>query len=523
MVAQVPRRERVSADIMGVPRVTDELEQLRQRLAELEDLHNADQLLGWDQNTMMPPRGGPSRAETMATLGRISHELFVSAETGRLLDAAAARLDGGEPDSDDARLVRVARRRWDKARRVPSELAADLARAASVGQEAWVTAREDSDFAAFAPYLEHNLELARRYVDCFDSFDCAYDALLDDHEPGGRTAEVAALFAELKAELVPLISTLAEHRDRVDDSCLHGDFPVEEQRALVHEIVRMMGFDPDSWRIDDAVHPFAVGFGSSDVRITTRWDRTFFASALYGAMHECGHGLYEAGIADSLQRTPLGHAESLALHESQSRLWENMVGRGRAFSSALAPRLTEQFAAWSPALDAHTLYRAVNRVRPSLIRVEADEATYGLHIVLRFELEQELIEGRVKVSELPEAWNARYKEYLGLDVPDDARGVLQDVHWSAGLIGYFPTYALGNLIAGQLWERMHLEIGDLEQQIAAGELTSLREWLREHVHRHGAKFSSQELLEREVGGPIAVAPFVAYLKRKLGDVYAIEL
>ncbi len=503
--------------------MTDHSLQLRQRLAELTDLSNAAHLLGWDQQTMMPPRGGAARAEALATLEQISHEMFVSAETGRLLDAAEAELDGAEPDSDDARLVRVTRRRWEKARGVPSDLAADLARAASIGQEAWVDARERSDFSAFVPYLTHNLELARRYVDCLDGFDCAYDALLDDYEPGMKSAEVDVVFAELKAELVPLIAAVTEHQEKVDDSCLHHEVPVERQRVLADDIVRMMGFDASGWRMDDAVHPFATGFSNADIRITTRWDQDYFPSGLFGAMHECGHGLYEAGIADSLQRTPLGHAESLGLHESQSRLWENIVGRGRSFSGVLAPRVAQTFGGPLAGLDAETLYRAVNRITPSYIRVEADEATYGLHIVLRFELEQELIEGRLAVTDLPEVWNTRFKQYFGLDVHNDAEGVLQDVHWSAGLIGYFPTYALGNLIAGQLWQRAGTDIPDLDARIAAGELGPLREWLREHVHRHGAKFSTPELLQRVVGGPIAVEPFISYLRAKLSEVYGIDL
>jgi carboxypeptidase Taq len=500
--------------------MTDYHQELRQHLAELVDLRNTAQLLGWDQQTMMPPRGGPARAESLATLGRISHEMFVSAHTGRLLEEAAAELNGAPPDSDESCLVRVTMRHWEKARRVPSDLAADIARAGSIGQEAWVQAREQSDFAAFAPYLARNLELARRYVDCFDSFECPYDALLDDYDPGMTTREVKRLFDELKAELVPMIATLAEHQDRFSDSCLHGRFPIETQRELVDQVVSLMGFDRQGWRIDDAVHPFAAGFGSGDVRITTRWDETFFASALYGAMHETGHGLYEEGVADSLQRTPLGHAESLTLHESQSRMWENMVGRGRAFSGVLAPLVSKHF---GTSLDPDTLYRAVNRTQPSLIRVEADEATYGLHIVLRFEIEQELIEDRLMLDDLPEAWNARFKEYFGIDVPDDAHGVLQDVHWSGGSIGYFPTYALGNLVAGQLWERVHADTGELQERIAAGELLPLREWLREHVHRHGAKFTTQELLQRVVDKPIEVGPFVRYLKGKLSDVYGVAL
>jgi carboxypeptidase Taq len=500
--------------------VNDNLGELRTHLAELVDLRNASHLLGWDQQTMMPPRGGPARADSLATLGRISHEMFVSARTGRLLEAAAAELNGGTDDSDDSRLVRVTQRNWEKARKVPSELAAEIARAGSIGQEAWIEARKNSDFGAFAPYLEHNLELAKRYVDCFDEFECPYDVLLDDYDPGMTTAATKRLFDELKGELVPMIATLTAHQENVDDSCLHGDFPVTDQRLLVDDVVRLMGFDRQGWRIDDAVHPFATGFGSGDVRITTRWDPTFFASGLYGAMHETGHGLYEEGIAEGLQRTPLGHAESLALHESQSRMWENMVGRGRAFSAVLAPMVAERFGV---ELAPDTLFRAVNKTTPSFIRVEADEATYGLHIVLRFEIEQEMIEGRLAVGDIPEAWNSRFKEYFGLEVPDDASGVLQDVHWSSGSIGYFPTYALGNLIAGQLWERVNGDIPDLGERTAAADLLPLREWLREHVHRHGAKFTTQELLERVVGTPIAVGPFVSYLKAKLSTVYGVEL
>ena len=506
--------------------MTERLAELRERLAEWMDLRSAAELLQWDQQTMMPPRGGAARAESLATLERISHELFVSADTGRLLEAAAAELDGTSPESDDACLVSVTRRRWGKARRVPSELAADLARAASVGQEAWVQAREQSDYATFAPHLKRNLELARRYVDChegFGGFECAYDVLLDDHEPEMKTAQVQRLFTELRGELVPLISALSGRSELTPDACLHGRVPIDRQRRLVERVLGRMGFDRDGWRLDDAVHPFAMGLSSSDVRITSRWDESYFASGLYGAMHECGHGLYEAGIADALQRTPLGHGESLGLHESQSRMWENMVGRGRAFCGVLAPQVAECFEGSAAALDPETLFRAVNRVQPSYIRVEADEATYGLHIVLRFELEQELIEGRLAVHELPEAWNARVAQYLGLEVSDDALGVLQDVHWSAGLIGYFPTYALGNLIAGQLWERAHAELPELDARIADGDLAPLRDWLGERVHRHGAKFTSAQLLERVVGTEIEVGPFVSYLKRKLSDAYGVRL
>jgi carboxypeptidase Taq len=457
----------------------------------------------------------------LSTLERVWHERFVSAQTGALIDAAEAALNGAGRDSDEARMVSVTRRRWEKARRVPPELAGRIAKASSIGQEAWIQARAENDFPAFAPYLERNIELGLEYVACFDGFDAPYDALLDDYEPGMKSADVKRLFSELKGELVPLIAKLSDP-ESVNGERLQSRFPVSGQRRLVEWIVRRMGFDPEGWRLDDSVHPFATSFGRGDVRITNRWDEHYFPTALFGGMHECGHGLYEEGVAPSLQRSPLARPESLSMHESQSRLWENMVGRGRAFSTVLAPAVAET-SQGAVQLDPDTLYRAVNQVSPSFIRVEADEATYGLHVVLRFELEQDLIEGRLGVNDLPAAWNARFKEYLGLDVPDDTEGVLQDVHWSAGMIGYFPTYALGNLIAGQLWERVNQDIPDLQDQLQAGELDALRDWLREHIHRHGAKFPASELLQRVVGGPMAVGPFIVYLKRKLSDVYEVTL
>jgi carboxypeptidase Taq len=505
--------------------MTGEIHQLRAKLAEIDDLRNASRVLDWDQQTMMPRRGAQARADALATLERVVHAMFVDESTGRLLERARARLerDGADPDSDEARLVAVTGRRYEKARRVPSELAAEIAHAASIGQQVWAQARANDDFAAFAPYLQRNLELARRYVDCFQGldFECPYDVLLDDYDPGMRTREVARLLERLKAGLTPLIEQLSARS--VDDSCLHRRARVERQRKLVREVLELQGFEREGWRLDDAVHPFATSLGAGDVRITTRWDEDYFPMALFGAMHECGHGLYEDGIAPELRRTPLGHVESLSLHESQSRLWENFVGRSRAFAEQLAPRVMQTLSGGEGELAPEQLFRAVNRVEPSFIRVEADEATYGLHIVLRFELEQELIEGRLGVAELPEAWNARMREYLGLEVKRDSDGVLQDVHWSAGLIGYFPTYALGNMIAAQLWARAHQELPELEGQIASGELRPLREWLRDRVHRYGAKFQTAELLQRVCGGPLMAEPFLRYLQEKLSAAYGAEL
>jgi carboxypeptidase Taq len=509
--------------------MSDALHELKSRLGRLSDLEYASSLAHWDQQTKMPPRGGEARADVLATLAELTHREFAGEQTGRLLERARVEVDaseaGGDPDSDDVRLLAVVGREWEKARRVPNELAAELARAASTGQEAWVAARAASDFASFVPHLQRNFELARRYVDCHaghDGFDCAYDVLFDDYEPGMRTAQVRGLFDELKRELIPLLEAI-DHAPAVDEAPLHIHFEPDGQRRVAREVLGLMGFDDHGWRLDDTVHPFAIRVGEGDVRLTTRFEDKYWPMSLYGAMHECGHGLYEDGIAPAYQRSALGNVHSLALHESQSRLWENMVGRGRPFCTVLAPRLAAQAGGRLDGLTADGLYRAVNRVTRSFIRVEADEATYALHIILRFELEQELIDGTLSVADAAEAWRERFERYFGVAVTDDADGILQDVHWSAGLLGYFPTYALGNLIAGQLWERADAELADRDGALAAGELGELREWLRRRVHRFGAKFPTAELLEREAGGPIAVAPFIRYLKAKLGDVYGIDL
>jgi carboxypeptidase Taq len=500
------------------------LRELRERLAELSDLSVAGGLLGWDQQTMMPARAAPLRAEQLGTLGRIVHERFTDDAVGRLLselEREEERLRAADPDSDDAALIRVTRRDWEKARRVPGELAAELARAGALGHQAWLGARERSDFAAFLPFLARNVELKLRYVECFERFDDPYDVLLDDYEEGMTSAELDALFAELRAALVPLIAEVAARAEAVDDAVLHGSFEVGRQRALVRGVVERLGWSADGWRLDEAAHPFASSFGTTDVRLTTRYDESYVGTALFGAIHEFGHGLYESQIDPSLARTPLGEGVSLGVHESQSRLWENLVGRGRPFAGWLCGRLAEAFPQAFGGVEPDALYRAVNRVRPSLIRVEADEATYGLHIILRFKLERELIAGALALRDLPEAWNARMREYLGVEVPDDARGVLQDVHWAGGDIGYFSTYALGNLIAAQLWGRLQADLPELDDALAAGEAGALRDWLRQHVHRFGRKLPPKELVARACGGPIQVAPFVDYLRAKLTPIYGL--
>jgi carboxypeptidase Taq len=492
--------------------VEERYAELRRRLGEIEDLRQTFELLFWDQTVMMPPGGAAVRAEQLTTLERVSHERFVSDEIGSLLEELRPYEDGLEYDSDEASLIRVTRRDWEKARRVPTELAAEMAKLASEAQEVWARARQDSDYERFRPWLDRTLDLKRRYVMCFEPYDDPYDPLLDDYEPGLKTPEVREVFDTLKGALVPLIAEVGSDED---DDFLHGPFPEDRQRELSLRIIEHFGYTPESFRLDSTVHPFAASSGTQDIRLTSRYSEGDLTS-LFTAMHECGHGIYEHGVSPTLERTPLCHGVSAALHESQSRLWENVVGRSRPFWSFFYPQLQQTFPAVLGDVDLDRFHGAVNRVRPSYIRVDADEATYSLHIILRFELEQQLLFGSLSTADLPEAWNARFKEYLGLDVPEDRLGVLQDVHWSGGSFGYFPTYALGNVIGLQIWERLRGDLPDLDDQLARGEFGPLHEWLREHVYRHGRKFMPQELLERLVGGGIDAGPYVRYLREKFG-------
>jgi carboxypeptidase Taq len=504
--------------------VAVQLDDLRTVLAEISDLDRARALLAWDERTKMPPAGAEARAEQEATLARISHQRLVSDELGRLLDQAAADTDGLPYDSYPVSLVRVSRREWEKARRVPAELRAEITRTSSLAEHAWAEAKDRSHFASFLPHLERNVELKRRYAECFEGFEGfenVYDPLLDDFEPGMSTTEVGAVLARLRDGIRPLAAELADHREAVDDSCLHGHFPLDAQAQLAREVVAELPLEQGAWRLDPTVHPFATSIARSDIRITTRFDESYIGTALWSVIHEAGHGLYENGIAPELERSPLCGAVSLGFHESQSRMWENWVGRSRPYLERLHPRLRERFPEQFGAVDPETLYRAANKVEASLIRVEADQVTYNLHIVMRFELELELFEGRLELADLPEAWNARTAEYLEIEVPDDARGVLQDVHWAAGAFGYFPTYSLGNMIAAQIWDAARVALPDLDGQIARGELVPLRDWLRDRLYRHGAKFTPKEMLERLVRGPIDVGPYLRQLRERAAEIYGI--
>jgi carboxypeptidase Taq len=501
--------------------VNGRYEELLERLGEISDLGRARALLAWDERTKMPPGGAEIRAEQLATLTRVRHERLASDELGALLDEVRAGAEQLPYDSDEASMVRVTTREWEKARRVPSELRAEIARATSLAERAWLNAKRRSDFGLFLPHLKRNVELTRRYVECFDDADHPYDPLLDDFEPKATTAEVRRVLDDLREGLRPLVAAIAERADAVDASCLEGSFPLDAQQRLVAALVADLPLDEGSWRLDTTVHPFATAIATTDIRLTTRYDDAYVGAALWSALHEAGHGLYENGIDPALRRTPLCRPVSLGFHESQSRTWENWVGRGRPYLRWVHPRLREAFPEQLGDVGPEGLYRAANEVRPSLIRMEADELTYNLHIALRFELELEIFEERLGAADLPEAWNARTNEYLGIEVPDDARGVLQDVHWAAGSFGYFPTYSLGNVIAGQIWAEADGALPDLAGQLGRGEFSPLRDWLREHLYRHGGKLTPAEMIECLCGGPISVKPYLRQMERKMGEIYGL--
>ena len=491
-------------------------------LAPISDLSTVSSLLWWDQQTMMPVGGNEARAEQMATLTKVIHDKGTDPALGRLLDELRPYEESLPYGSDEASLIRVTRRDYEKLIKVPPELAAEMARAASLGDRAWQEARAESNFARFLPHLQNIVDLQFKYIECLDEGQATpYDILLDDFEPGMKTSEVQSSFDALKKELIPLIFAIAENQERVSNECLYGDFPIETQKDLCRSVAVQLGASWECWRLDVATHPFASG-NLQDIRITTRYQSDYVFESLSSTTHEFGHGLYEHQVSSTLARTPLCGGTSMAIHESQSRMWENLVGRSQAFCQFLYPQLQATFPSHFGQVALEDFYRAINKVQPSFIRVDADEVTYALHIILRFELEQEIFQGKLALKDLPEVWNARFKEYFGLDVPNDAQGVLQDIHWSFGGMGYFPTYALGSIVACQLWEKIMADIPDLAAQIVHGDFGVLREWLRVNVHQHGRKFTPTELLQRVLGSGIEVGPYMCYLRNKFGQIYGLN-
>jgi len=498
----------------------EKLKELKQVMGTLADLGHATAALGWDQETYMPPGGVETRGNALATLGRMAQEIGTDEKVGKLIEELEPWAAEQDPDSDEARLVVVTRRGYDKAVKVPPEMVAERAMLATQANAAWREARQKSDYTIFEPFMEKIVDFNQRYAELFKPFDHAYDVLLDDYEPMMKTADVKKIFADIRPQQVKLIEAVA-NAEQVDDSVLFKFYPEQDQLAMGEEIIKAFGYDFNRGRQDKVHHPFASNFGYGDQRITYRVDENFFNTYIFSIMHEAGHAMYEQGIPKSLSRTALYGGTSLAVHESQSRLWENLVGRSLPFWEWYYPKLQARFPEQTKGVSLETFYKAVNKVEPSFIRVESDEATYNLHIMLRLEIEIGLLEGSIKVSELPEAWNDRFEEYLGIRPKNDAEGCLQDIHWSFGLFGYFSTYALGNLISAQLWEKINEDIPDLDDQTRSGEFSALLGWLNEKLHAHGSKFYPQDIVQRITGSKINGDLYIRYLKDKFSGIYGL--
>ena len=498
----------------------EKLGRLKEILAVVIDLNRASAVLGWDMQTYMPPGGVVDRGNQLSTLSSLSHAKLVSEEVGSLLEDLKPFGESLDSESDDACLIEVTDRKYQKAVKVPNKYMAELSKVTAIANSAWEKARTKDDFSHFQPHLEKIVEMRRQYADFFKPYDHVYDPLLDDSEPGMTTAEVQEILTSLRPKQVELIKAIAE-QPQVDDSFLYLHYDEKEQWEFGEGVITKYGYDWNCGRQDKTAHPFTILFGQGDVRITTRVDEEFLSEALFGTLHEAGHAIYFQGIAKDLDRTPLGSGASDAIHESQSRMYENLLGRSYDFWVHFYPALQERFKTQLGNVDLDTFYSGINKVEPSLIRVEADEATYNLHIMLRLELEIALMEGKLVVSDLPDAWNDRMRDYLGITPPNNADGVLQDVHWSYGSLGYFPSYALGNLVSNQLWEKINQDIPNLPGQIREGNFAELLVWLRENVHRYGSKFKPQYLVKKIVGTTISPEPYLKYLNDKFGAIYGL--
>jgi len=496
----------------------EQLKKLKEILADISNLSRSMAVLGWDQQTYMPPSAAESRGNQLALLGKLTQEMSISPELGKIINNLNEFLPGLDPDSDEARLISVSSKDFDKSTRVPVDFVVEQAKVTALAQQAWVEARQQSNFKIFLPHLEKVVELRRKYASFFPEVEHPYDALLDDFEPGMKTSEVKTIFNNMRPKQVELIKTIS-NKPQVDNSFLHQSFDEKKQWDFGVEVITKFGYDWNRGRQDKAHHPFTTGFGLDDVRITTRVDPNFFNTMLFGTMHECGHALYGLGIGRNLDYTGLDGGASLAVHESQSRMWENLVGRSLPFWEFFYPRLQEVFPSQLSNISLDSFYKGINKVQPSYIRVEADEATYNLHIMLRLELEIAMIDGAVAIKDLPALWNTRMEEYLGVTPPNDAQGVLQDIHWSFGGLGYFSTYALGNLISVQLWEKINQDIPNLTDNIRQGEFRDLLTWLVKNIHEHGRKFEPQELVQKVTGSTINSGPYLRYLENKYSQIY----
>ncbi len=498
------------------------ISRLTELLHTVADIRAAKAVLEWDQETYMPSGAAEGRACQIATLERVAHERFTSDEAGALLEAAEQESVGLDPDSNAACLVRSTRRDFNRLVKLPLRLVTDLAETSALALEAWRGARSANAFTRFRPHLERLLDLNREKTEALGFEEEAYDALLDEYEPDMRASTLDRIFHEVQARLVPIVEAIAA-QPPVDDSVLRRRYDTQKQWDFGLRVIGDFGYDFDRGRQDRSTHPFTTSFAISDVRITTRFDEHYLPSALFGTMHEAGHALYEQGIDPGLARTPLADGASLGIHESQSRLWENLVGRSLPFWRHYYPDLKQTFPESLSRVDLAAFYRAINRVQPTFIRVEADEVTYNLHILVRFNLERALLSGRLSVADLPEAWNETIRRLLGIVPPSDAQGCLQDIHWAMGAIGYFPTYTLGNLISVALFDQARVEIRNLDEQISMGRFADLLAWLRENIHRHGRKFSAERLVEQVTGHELTAEPWLRYIDGKYGELYGCSL
>jgi len=500
------------------PKYSEKMQQLIDLAAELDDLGHIAALMEWDQQVYMPRGGTEERGLQSAMIGKLHHEKFTSDEVGQLLADLEAEVDDLNADTDDARAVKVAKKAYDKQTKVPLPMLMEFIKITSKAHEAWVEARTKSDFSIFQPYLQQIVDLRIEYAKLFQPYDHIYDALLDDFEPGMKTADVKEIFDKLRPQQVKLLQAIAE-KEQPDNSFIKQNYKEEYQELLGRFVITRFGFDWNRGRMDLTAHPFTTEFGQGDVRITTRYLNDDGGSALFSTMHEAGHAMYGQGIASKFNRHPLSGAASLAIHESQSRLWENLVGRSKEFWSYFYPSAQMLFPEILENVSMNDFYRGINKVEPSMVRVEADEATYNMHIMLRLEIEMGLMEGTMQVADLPEIWNTKMHDYLGITPRNDAEGVLQDVHWSGGMIGYFPTYALGNLASVQLWDKMLEENPNVPDEIAQGKFDTILGWMRDHIHQYGAKYEPQELMVMATGSKITPEPYINYLKTKYGEIY----
>ncbi len=497
------------------------LQELKTRLLEVNDLESAIAVLSWDQETYMPPGGAAARGRQLATLGRLAHTKFIDPVIGHLLDDLRSYEQQQPYDSDDAGLIRVTRRDYERAVNMPPEFVAELYGHTAASFTAWTTARPNNDFAMMQPFLEKTLDLSRRVAEFFPGYTHIADPLIDMSDYGMTASSVRTIFGELRKELVPLVEALTS-QSPINDSCLKQFYPESAQWAFGFDVIKRFGYDLDRGRQDKTHHPFMTKFSLGDVRITTRFNEQDLSEGLFGTAHEAGHAMYEQGIRMDYDGTPLAGGTSSGVHESQSRLWENIVGRSRGFWQHFYPKLQQTFPEQLDGVSLDTFYRAINKVERSLIRTEADEVTYNLHIIIRFDLELELLEGKLRIQDLPEAWRARYQSDLGIVVPNDRDGVLQDVHWYGGLIGgAFQGYALGNIMSAQFFDSALRARPAIREEIATGSFGALHSWLQEHVYQHGRKYTASELVERATGQQLSIEPYMHYLRGKFGELYQL--